>query len=515
MLLALALLLGGCRRGDADATPVVVTVAATPTAIAIMLPATPTVVTFSGATNSATTSTSDTAVVALLPTLPATIPATPTPIPGPEDATVISVIDGDTILAAVGNSTERIRYILVNTPELDEPLGSLALEANRALVEGKTVRLERDRSDRDAYGRLLRYVYLPDGSLVNAELVRQGWAQVTAYPPDVARESELLELQQQAINAGIGQWAAQRGAVTNRQVALREGPGQGFTERETLPTNTPLDIDAVSTDGEWYRVRSGVWVPAYAVTNAPPLPTILLVAVASPTPPPQIAFAAPTPAPGSAQRFVPSLDLNIVQLNKQEEYVVLRNDTDKTINLQGWWIESDNGGERCDLDGELVPGAELRVWSTINSGGFSCGFVGGIWDDNATDNAILHAPAGRTVIQVLPPTLIPTATPPPVYEVGDVKILSLDKVNESLILRNDTDKTINLEGWKLQSETGNEICFLNGEIGVGSLLTVWSRESLSGYACRFEQDIWEDMRTDNARLFDPTGLQVFFYPDPK
>ena len=74
----------------------------------------------------------------------------------PEVARVAQVIDGDTIVIEGGY---HVRYIGIDAPKRDEPLYREAKEANRALVEGKTVRLERDVSDRDRYGRLLRHVY--------------------------------------------------------------------------------------------------------------------------------------------------------------------------------------------------------------------------------------------------------------------------------------------------------------------------------------------------------------------
>lgn len=113
------------------------------------------------------------------------------------------VIDGDTIVI---QGEERVRYIGIDAPERDEPLGQAATELNRKLVEGKRVRLERDVSDRDRYGRLLRYVYV-DGTLVEAELVRQGLARVRAYPPDTKHHQELSALEQEARQAGRGVWA--------------------------------------------------------------------------------------------------------------------------------------------------------------------------------------------------------------------------------------------------------------------------------------------------------------------
>ena len=124
----------------------------------------------------------------------------------PETATVTRVIDGDTVII---DSGQRVRYIGIDTPEIHtrkEAFGVEAWQANRQLVEGKEIRLERDVSETDKYGRLLRYVYVDD-IFVNAELVRLGLAEVHAYPPDT-RYQELLEgLENDARAAGRGMWS--------------------------------------------------------------------------------------------------------------------------------------------------------------------------------------------------------------------------------------------------------------------------------------------------------------------
>ena len=119
---------------------------------------------------------------------------------------VTRVIDGDTIIIEGGY---RVRYIGIDTPEIHpevEAFGIEAREANRRLVEGKQVRLERDVSETDKYGRLLRYVYVGD-ILVNAELVRQGLAKVKAYPPDTKYQDYLEEMEAEARNKERGMWA--------------------------------------------------------------------------------------------------------------------------------------------------------------------------------------------------------------------------------------------------------------------------------------------------------------------
>jgi len=125
---------------------------------------------------------------------------------------VIRVIDGDTIEVDIDGTIYKIRYIGIDAPELDDKRAefcALAQEAtrlNRELVEEKTVRLEKDISETDKYGRLLRYVYV-DGIFVNAELVRQGLAWAEAYEPDIKYQDILEELETEARQAGRGLWA--------------------------------------------------------------------------------------------------------------------------------------------------------------------------------------------------------------------------------------------------------------------------------------------------------------------
>lgn len=132
-------------------------------------------------------------------------------------ARVVRAIDGDTIEVQLDGRRARVRYIGVNTPESvtpDRPVecyGKEASERNRALVEGRAVRLERDTSDTDDYDRLLRYVWLdnPDGAvLVNEALVREGFARSRTYRPDVARQAQLDAAQRAAQREGRGLWGA-------------------------------------------------------------------------------------------------------------------------------------------------------------------------------------------------------------------------------------------------------------------------------------------------------------------
>ena len=127
------------------------------------------------------------------------------------DGLVVRVVDGDTIHVRVDGHLEKVRYIGVNTPEVhhpskgEEPGGREAHAVNRRLVEGKRVRLELDVQARDRYGRLLAYVWIGD-TMINAELVRLGYAQVMTVPPNVRHQALFLKLQRDARQSNRGLW---------------------------------------------------------------------------------------------------------------------------------------------------------------------------------------------------------------------------------------------------------------------------------------------------------------------
>lgn len=126
-----------------------------------------------------------------------------------ETMTVKRVIDGDTIELADG---QRVRYIGIDTPETVHPQKSVecfgveAKEENRRLVEGKTVQLEKDVSETDQYGRLLRYVYV-DSVMINDVLVRRGFAYAVTFPPDVKYQEQFRQAQIEARENNRGLWA--------------------------------------------------------------------------------------------------------------------------------------------------------------------------------------------------------------------------------------------------------------------------------------------------------------------
>ncbi|WP_448382751.1 thermonuclease family protein [Desulfosoma sp.] len=125
----------------------------------------------------------------------------------PKIATVIAVLDGDTVVLENGS---KVRYLGVDTPEMDHETGRhecYAREAytrNKALVLGRRVILAYDTPTRDEHGRLLAYVSTPEGISVNAELVREGLAYVFRGPEGFSRFREFLALQRDAVLARRG-----------------------------------------------------------------------------------------------------------------------------------------------------------------------------------------------------------------------------------------------------------------------------------------------------------------------
>jgi micrococcal nuclease len=122
---------------------------------------------------------------------------------------VTRIVDGDTIYV---NGDRSIRYIGVDTPETKhpskgkQPYGPEATEANRKLVEGRKILLVKDVSETDRYNRLLRYIFLEDGTFVNLKLVEDGYARVATFPPDVRFVDLFLEAERKAREEGRGLW---------------------------------------------------------------------------------------------------------------------------------------------------------------------------------------------------------------------------------------------------------------------------------------------------------------------
>lgn len=126
------------------------------------------------------------------------------------------VIDGDTIEVLVQGQQARVRLIGIDTPETNQGLRCYAVEAKGKVEEllkpsGERLLLERDVSETDRFDRLLRYVWYEEADrrlLLNLELVKQGYARVTTFPPDVKYEATLLQAEREAQEQRLGLWGA-------------------------------------------------------------------------------------------------------------------------------------------------------------------------------------------------------------------------------------------------------------------------------------------------------------------
>ncbi|UCG94229.1 MAG: thermonuclease family protein, partial [Candidatus Aerophobus sp.] len=122
---------------------------------------------------------------------------------------VKKVVDGDTIVLASG---QKVRYIGIDAPEMEAPpikgkyYGKESYELNKKLVQGKKVRLELEKQKMDFERRLLAHVFVGD-LFISAELVKQGQARVSTFPPNIKYEELFIKLEKEAINNKRGLWA--------------------------------------------------------------------------------------------------------------------------------------------------------------------------------------------------------------------------------------------------------------------------------------------------------------------
>ncbi|MBU6334390.1 MAG: thermonuclease family protein [Chloroflexi bacterium] len=281
------------------------------------------------------------------PPAPAPTSAPAAPAPGsasPGDrvtGTVSRVIDGDTIDVAVGGDTVRIRLIGVDTPESvhpSKPVECYGREASaflRELVQGRAVSLEIDPSqdEVDRYGRWLRYIWLDGGTLVNREIIARGYGFEYTFRTPHAYRDEFRAAEAQARDAGLGMWAPD---------ACRATIGGDAPAAEAPAPAAPSGGGGGSTGdcpGD-----------ATAATNAP---------------------------------------IAIIGLDKNAEMVTIRNVSDSSVALDGWWICSARAGQRhATLSGSLAPGGELII-------GRQAGRP--IWDNDESDPAVLYDQTGRLV----------------------------------------------------------------------------------------------------------------------
>ena len=148
---------------------------------------------------------------------------------------VYSVVDGDTIRVLINGKPESVRLLSIDTPETKDPrkpvqcFGDAATQKMVELVSGKQVKLTSDtlQPNRDKYNRLLRYVYFEDGTFINAEMVRQGYAfAYTKYLTD--KNDEMMTLEKEAREANRGLWSS----------CPVEQSGNGYQSQSVTSTET-------------------------------------------------------------------------------------------------------------------------------------------------------------------------------------------------------------------------------------------------------------------------------------
>jgi endonuclease YncB( thermonuclease family) len=236
------------------------------------------------------------------PTLPTT-PVSPTAVPTQTPdlrrtaATAVEALDGDTIQVDLSGASHLVCYAGIEAPEAATPVGGRAAQANRRLVKGQTVYLERDVLDADQAGCLLRHVFLEDGSLASATLVSYGYAEVLTESPNARYRSLLLEVQQEAQRIGWGMWevpptATPKPAVTAVTVTVTP------TLESVSPTPTPTATSApaaTSTSTATAVLPTPTPTPSATATLVPP--TATPTETATPVPPTSTSTETATPVP--------------------------------------------------------------------------------------------------------------------------------------------------------------------------------------------------------------------------
>ncbi len=162
-------------------------------------------------------------------------------VEGEELFTVTRVIDGDTIEL---NDGRKVRYIGIDAPETTgDCYAEQATKKNADLVEGKEVRLEKDVSEKDRYGRLLRYVYHND-LFINEHLVRLGYAKASSYPPDIKNQEKFSMAEKEARGQEAGLWGSAcitKATTTPKPTTntnLQESPKSNPTSESILRTTS-------------------------------------------------------------------------------------------------------------------------------------------------------------------------------------------------------------------------------------------------------------------------------------
>jgi len=199
--------------------------------------------------------------------------------PGSQPVTLIEVTDGDTIRVNVDGREEPVRLILIDSPETRDPNNPPECFGQEAttylswlLSLGGDVYLETDVSDRDRFGRLLRYVWLDFGDgevyLVNEALVRAGYAAFSTFPPDVKYVEHIREAGQFSREYGYGLWS---GCITDD-----EGDTNELSGNQGVDTEPGTESDPDQTGPEPPPEQFVITDPASAFSCEPSYPDVCI-----------------------------------------------------------------------------------------------------------------------------------------------------------------------------------------------------------------------------------------------
>jgi micrococcal nuclease len=180
-----------------------------------------------------------TAALLALPFFAPSLPAQAGPV---LQGKVVRVSDGDTLVVQVDpNRQEKVRLLGIDTPEMaQQPWGERAKAFTERLALGKLVRLEADVQPRDQYGRLLAYAYVGK-TFVNYELVRQGYAMLLTYPPNVAHVDDFTRAQALARKEGKGIWRSKDGLDQSPRDFRRQKRGDSRSRADAPPSAPTRD----------------------------------------------------------------------------------------------------------------------------------------------------------------------------------------------------------------------------------------------------------------------------------
>lgn len=176
---------------------------------------------------------------------------TNTPIPDTVRALVVNIIDGDTIEVVMEGDpqarTYKVRYLGIEAPPNSPsvPWGAVAFETNLRLTNGKIVRLERDQSEADSEGRLLRDVFLGD-ELLSVILAERGLVRAKVTEPDTRFQTEILEAESQAKAAELGVWGPAP-TPTPKPTLIQKAT---LTSTVTLTATSETTIEPAATEAE-------------------------------------------------------------------------------------------------------------------------------------------------------------------------------------------------------------------------------------------------------------------------